>query len=86
MFDTNLHGMEYGTWIFLYFLGEAVDVLEIASVNEVNWALEVWICSVQERLCVGLQSRKAEIMSNQIPKVNLLWLYWHSSRRLLKLI
>jgi len=46
--------MEYGTWIFLYFLGEAVDVLEIASVKEVNWALEVWMCSVQERLCVGL--------------------------------
>jgi len=48
-----------------------VDVLEIASVKEVNWALEVWMCSVQERLCVGLQSRKGEIMSNQILEVNL---------------
>lgn len=26
--------------------------------KEVNWALEVWMCSVLERLCVGLQKQK----------------------------
>jgi len=35
-----------------------VDVLEIASVKEVNWALEAWMCSVQERLCGGLQKER----------------------------
>jgi hypothetical protein len=49
--------MEYETWASLYFLLEAVDVLEIASVKEVNLALEVWMCSVQERPSVGLQNR-----------------------------
>lgn len=38
-----------------------MDVLEIVSVKEVNWALEALMCSEQERLCVGLQSRKGEI-------------------------
>lgn len=41
-----------------------MDVLEIASAKEVNWALEVWMCSVQERQRVGLQSRKGEIIKS----------------------
>jgi len=35
-----------------------VDALEIASVEEVNWTLLVWMCGVQEMPCVGLQKER----------------------------
>lgn len=35
-----------------------MDALEIAFAKEVNWALEVWMCGVQERPCVDLQKKE----------------------------